>query len=369
MIYLSKYCTAASYEQVVIEDNPFPQRVHWQPDTYARAKTGMLYPPQVMAEKVVNKDVINYIKNNPTKGKTGFILAAGSQGWAGVRSKGDNRDEGFLHYKYKIPLVTLTNIFGGRIANSLGVTDYCSTDASACASSLKVLMEVQNLINNFGFTRMIVLALEDQVNNTTLEFFGRSDASLLLKYESENKPSAFDLVNHGFNLGQGAALAIFETDPPETPEAEFLGAYTAAEDFANPLGQRPDGMGYQKAILGALEVAKLPPSEVKLVKTHGTGTPVNNQAEKTALVTVLKNFVATSYKQRVGHTLAASGLMETGLLLDDLKKGIVPGILNRTNTDDVFLSYDIAAVDGVILSLAAGMGNTYSAALFRPVRN
>lgn len=365
MIYLTKYRTASSSEQIVIEDNPFPQRVHWQPDTYARAKTGMVYPPQVMTEKVVTKDIVEYIRNNPTKGKTGFILAGGSQGWAGVRSKGDNRDEGLLHYKYKIPLVTLTNIFGGRIASTLGEMDYCSTDASACASGIKVLMEVQNLINNFGFTRMIVLAVEDQVNNSTLEFFGRSDASLLLKYEENNKPSAFDPVHHGFNLGQGAALAIFETDPPETPEAEFLGAYTASEDFANPLGQRPDGMGYQKAILGALEVAKLHPSGVKLVKTHGTGTPVNNQAEKTALVTVLKDFVATSYKQRVGHTLAASGLMETGLLLDDLKRGVVPGILNRTNEDDVFLSHDIPAVDGVLLSLAAGMGNTYSAALFR----
>lgn len=365
MIYLTKYKTAASYEQVVIEDNPFPQRVHWQPDTYARAKTGMIYPPQVMCDKVVTKEIIEYVKGTPTKGKTGFILAAGSQGWAGVRSKGDNRDEGFLHYKYKIPLVTLTNIFGGRIANSLGVTDYCSTDASACASSIKVLMEVQNLILNFGFTRIIVLAVEDQVNNTTLEFFGRSDASLLLKYESENKPSAFDPVYHGFNLGQGAALCIFETDPVVDPAAQFLGAYTAAEDFANPLGQRPDGEGYRKAIEGALHVAKLHPSEVKLVKTHGTGTPVNNQAEKAALVTVLKDFVATSYKQRVGHTLAASGLMETGLLLDDLKKGTIPGIPNRTNTDDVFLSYDAPAVSGVFLSLAAGMGNTYSAALFR----
>jgi len=59
--------------------------------------------------------------------------------------------------------------------------------------------------------------------------------------------------------------------------------------------------------------------------------------------------------------------METGLLLDDLKRGVVPGIPNRTNTDDVFLSHDIPAVDGVLLSLAAGMGNTYSAALFKPV--
>ena len=75
--------------------------------------------------------------------------------------------------------------------------------------------------------------------------------------------------------------------------------------------------------------------------------------------------MATSYKQRIGHTMGASGLLETGLLLNDLKRGIVPKILNRTEHDDVFLSYDASAPNkGAFISLAAGMGNVYSAAIF-----
>ena len=101
-----------------------------------------------------------------------------------------------------------------------------------------------------------------------------------------------------------------------------------------------------------------------MVKTHGTGTAVNNKAEKAALERSLEEFVATSYKQRVGHTMGASGLLETGLLLNDMKRGIVPQILNRTEDDDVFLSYDAPAPQGPFLSLAAGMGNIYSAAIF-----
>jgi hypothetical protein len=57
-------------------------------------------------------------------------------------------------------------------------------------------------------------------------------------------------------------------------------------------------------------------------------------------------------------------LLETLLLLDDMKKGIVPGIANRTESDSVFLSQDTKAPKGYILSLAAGMGNIYSAAIF-----
>ena len=366
MLYVAHYRHAASTYSEVIEDNVYPQRVHWFPETYARVKSGMVYPAHELANKVLDPELVAYVRENPVPGKTGFILAAGSQGWAGMRGRHDNRDEGYLHYKLRLPLVTLTNIYAGRVASMFAPVDYVSTDASACASGLKVLMEVQNLMTNFGFDRMMVLAVEDAVNNSTLEFFGQAKASLLYKDELAGaKPSAFDSVNAGFNIGQGAGFMIFESDRvTKNPQAQFLGAYTAAEDFTNPLGQRPDGQGYRNAIDGALSVAKLPPSAVKLIKTHGTGTPTNNTAEKAAITGLFDEFIATSYKQRVGHTLAASGLMETGLLLDDLKSGMIPCIPNRTERDNCFLSEPAPAPEGVFLSLAAGMGNVFSAAVF-----
>jgi hypothetical protein len=66
--------------------------------------------------------------------------------------------------------------------------------------------------------------------------------------------------------------------------------------------------------------------------------------------------------------MGASGLLETILLLDNLAYGVVPGIPNRTEEDNVFLSQDCEAPDGLVLSLAAGMGNVYTAAIFEPVR-
>tara|TARA_R100000805_G_C3563687_1_gene71764 strand:- start:350 stop:550 length:201 start_codon:yes stop_codon:yes gene_type:complete len=64
--------------------------------------------------------------------------------------------------------------------------------------------------------------------------------------------------------------------------------------------------------------------------------------------------------------MGASGLLETGLLLDDMKRNYVPKILNRTAYDPVFLSESAEVPVGPFLSLAAGMGNIYSAALFLP---
>jgi 3-oxoacyl-(acyl-carrier-protein) synthase len=79
-----------------------------------------------------------------------------------------------LSYQYKFLPFTLTQVYAGRIAQSCGVSDHVVTDSSACASSLKALMDVQTLIKFYGFDRVIVLTVEDGVSNAVLEFFGES---------------------------------------------------------------------------------------------------------------------------------------------------------------------------------------------------
>ena len=366
MIYMTQCRTACTTDTTLIDDIPYPQHAHILPNTFRRAKSGLKYPPHVLIESLIDDELRSYVADNPVKGKTGFIFAAGNQGWMGNNGRYDKNPDAQLHYKVKVPFIVLTNIYAGRIASMFGVHDHVSTDASACASSLHVLMNMQTLMDNYGFDRVIVFSGEDSVNNLVLEFFGEAGASLQYKDEGERQPSAFDDKNQGFHIGQGAVVAIFEKEHAgmADPLAKFVGAYSSAEDNTNPLGQRQDGSGFSKAIEGALFVAKAHQNDVRLVKTHGTGTPVNNAAEKSALLRSLDEFVATSYKPRIGHTMGASGLLETGLLLRDLESGFVPKILNRTQDDSVFLSSDAPIPEGLMLSLAAGMGNIYSAALF-----
>jgi 3-oxoacyl-(acyl-carrier-protein) synthase len=226
-------------------------------------------------------------------------------------------------------------------------------------------MDVQNLIDRYGFERVIVLSVEDAVSNSVLEFFGEAQASLLWKDEQTGiLPSAFDDVNRGFHVGQGAVLAVFEADEVATdPKAVLLGAYSASEDSTNAIGQREDGQGFMRAMQGAMAYAGVKPESIRMVKTHGTGTASNNLAERAALESTFKDFVATSFKQKIGHTMGASGLLETCLLLDNLAQGVMPKIQNRTAPDSRYLSSDIANPGGLIMSLAAGMGNIYSAAV------
>ena len=357
-IYLTHGRTAASDNVSLLDDLPYPQKVHWFPETYKRVGTGMFYVPHIVADKVLDADLAKRIRENPVK--TAFILAAGNTNFAGINPR--NKKETQLSYVYKFLPFTLTQVYAGKVAQMFGVSDMVITDSSACASSLKVLMDVQTFIRVYGFKRVIVLAVEDQVANSTLDFFGESKAILT---EDGIEPSAFDEKNYGFYVGQGAALAVFESeDIAENPIAELMGAYTASEALENVIGQRSDGEGFKKVINATAWFSSIKVEDIKIVKTHGTGTRSNNQSEGTALKETLHDFVATSYKQKIGHTMGASGLLESLLMFEDMKSGYVPAIANRTEDDDVFLSKPCKVPDGYMLSLAAGMGNIYSAAIF-----
>lgn len=367
--YLTQYKTVCTTETRLIENITYPQRMHWIPEVFSRVQSGLSYVPHELVNKVVVKEIVDYVKDNPVDGKTAFLLAAGSQGWAGGKSK-NKEVQTELDYIYKFGMLTMTNVYAGRLAAMFEAYDYVTTDASACASGMKCMMDAKNLMDNLGFDRVIIVGAEDQSSKQTLEYFGQSKASLLSASEEQGSiPSAFDSKNSGFILGHGAGIMIFETEAAVNknavqPKAELLSAYISAEQHSNPIGQREDGQGYQRAITGALEFAKKKAKDIKLVKTHGTGTPTNNKSEKNALTTILDDFIATSYKQHIGHTLAASSLVETGLILDDIKKGIIPAIKNRTEDDDIFLSKESGVPDGLLLSLASGMGNIYAASIF-----
>lgn len=367
MIALTHYHTAYSMDTELFTDIRYPQRVHWLPETYNKVKTGLHYPPHKLAQSAMDQDTVNLIRNTPSK-KTAFLLAGGNAHFAGINNKASDNH---LSYDFKFLPVTLTQVFAGRIAHLLKADEHIATDASACASSLKTLMDVQTLMRMYEFTRVVVLSVEDAVSNLVLDFFGETKASLTLKSEeSGKKPSAFDSVNGQFHVGQGAVFAVFESDEGLAmsgfkPKAHLLGAYTASERCSNAMGQLEDGTGFVRAAEGAIKLAGVKNSDIRIVKTHGTGTESNNKAEGAALAHLLPDgFVATSYKPKIGHTMGASGLLETALLLDNIGSGIVPAIDNRTDDDRVYLSEQKSAPDGLILSMAAGMGNIYSAAVF-----
>ena len=370
-VFLTTHELAATDEVALLADVAFPQYVHWFPDSYGRIGSGIHYPPHRVAQRVLGPEVRSAITSAAAQpGRTAFLLAAGNTNFVGLNPR-KFRPDGPLAYTYRLLPLSLTNIYAARIAQELGCADHIATDSTACVSAIKSMMDAFALIRLHGYERVVILAVEDQVNTVMLEFFGETRAVLTLAEMEENRtsPSAFDPVNRGFFISQGAAVALFETEASmraggREPLAELKSATVVAERHGNAVGQREDGAGYRDAIEAALRMAGVAAEEIDLVKTHGTGTLSNNAAEASGIEAALgPDFLATSYKARIGHTMGASGLIEMLLALRDARAGLARGILNRTGGDDRFLRDDRSLAIRHILVLASGMGNVYGAAV------
>jgi hypothetical protein len=184
-------------------------------------------------------------------------------------------------------------------------------------------------------------------------------------------PSAFDAKNYGFHVGQGAALAVFDSekiiDKSEIyPIAELMGAYSASESSTNAIGQCENGEGFVKAIEGALKRFQCliktnfycqNPRNWDTIKQCGGENSVKKHAER-----VCRHFLQAKDRSHNGSKWIARNPIAVGTTL---KKVLFLPLQNRTQTDKVFLSEPISPPQGLILSLAAGMGNIYSAAILK----
>lgn len=372
-IYLSFSALRYSEQTQPIDDIAYPTSVHMLPHTYRNARFGLVSPPQHLMDSLVQEAVqANTVCTHTPAHQQALVMAAGNYVFAGMQNR-KRQAGGQLDYQAKNKYVQTTQIQAGKMAQTLGTIGHISADTSACASSMKALMDAIHLIQLHGFERVAVIAVEDQISLGVLEFFGDMHICLSREQLAQGaKPSAFDDTHHGFLMGQGAALIWLETQTAlerrghVTTLPQLRSAVTCGEWCDSPLGQDPQGSGYVRAMQWALQSAGLAAKDIDVIKTHGTGTPLNNASEAHAIAQVMQHhdFVATSYKPRIGHTLGASGLIESVLTIQDATQHKVRGIANRTAHDARFLSHDVSMQVNNILALSAGMGNVYGAAVW-----
>jgi 3-oxoacyl-[acyl-carrier-protein] synthase-1 len=75
----------------------------------------------------------------------------------------------------------------------------------------------------------------------------------------------------------------------------------------------PTGAGAEAAMRAALRDAACEPGAIRYLSLHGTGTPLNDAMECSAIARVFPEPpVCSSAKPLVGHTLGAAGALEAG---------------------------------------------------------
>jgi len=131
----------------------------------------------------------------------------------------------------------------------------------------------------------------------------------------------FDRDRKGINLSEGAAFLCLERD--SNGENVFgISGYGMSCDAFHPTAPHPEGNGSYSAMASAVRMAGIKPSDVDWVHAHGTGSVHNDISESRGIVRLFSNDnipPVSSTKGIHGHTLAASGAVESVICLEALK--------------------------------------------------
>lgn len=201
-----------------------------------------------------------------------------------------------------------------NIALALGIKGSTWATCSACASSSQAIGLGLILIQS-GRQDIVLCGGADEVHPTvTAVFNGVKAASSSFNDQPEMTPRPFDKQRDGMVCGEGAGIIVLES----LESALLRGAdiYGEIMGFASITDGRhiadPDFCVMSQCMTLALKDAGINPSDIDYINAHATATEKGDIAEARAIYDIFNNSIpVSSLKGHIGHTLGASGVIET----------------------------------------------------------
>ena len=291
-----------------------------------------------------------------------------------LMNKGPNRVS-----PYCIPMM-IANMAAGEIAIRYNCQGAAMPAVTACASGSNAIGEALRQIRH-GYADAVITGGSDAAVNE-LGVAGFVNMHALSTSEDPNAASLpFDKRRGGFVIGEGAtALVLEEYEHAVARGAKIYGevcGYGSTCDAYHMTSPAPDAAGGARAMIQAMEEAGYSESDRVYVNAHGTGTPMNDSGETTAIKTALgeekaHEILISSTKSMTGHLLGAAGAIEAAVCLKVLETGIVPPTINLEEPDPACdLNYvpnkAVEAEIDLCLSNSLGFGGHNACLAFRKV--
>lgn len=184
---------------------------------------------------------------------------------------------------------------------------------TACTSSANALIYASEFIRRGDITHAIVLGLEFFNEVTALGFSA-------LELISTNGMRPFDKQRDGLYLGEGCSALIISSEPEENGFAYIAGGNLG--DNFSITASNPEGSSVQLVIERALKQASLSRDDISIIKTHGTASLSNDEAEAAGLKKIFGDSIPpiVALKPFIGHTLGACGMNELIIFYKSLQE-------------------------------------------------
>jgi 3-oxoacyl-[acyl-carrier-protein] synthase II len=265
------------------------------------------------------------------------------------------------------------------IAAELDLSGQTMTLGSGCASGLDSVQWACNEIQDGRATGVVAGATDAPL--ATAIYGTWSTLGWLSRWPGPPAQALrpFDAMSTGTVLGEGSGAFVLEDLEHARARgarmyAEILGCGTGSEGLH--LGPAdPTRTSLEQAVRAALRAARLDPSEIDYVSTHGGGIPSNDRAETATYRSVFGrhayNMPVTSIKPITGNAFAAGGALQVVAACFTLAEQSVPGTLNLDIPDP---ACDLDYVPGTgrparvrrLMVTTRAIGPTYSAVVFAP---
>lgn len=249
--------------------------------------------------------------------------------------------------------------------------------SNACISGVSAIVAARRMLLVGDYDMVIVVGADTQNRFITSGFAS-------FKSLSQELCRPYDESRCGLNLGE-AAGAIALTSMPVRWSCGLDGesGYVtidggAVSDDANHIsGPSRTGDGLFFAMRNAMKEAGVNAAGIDLLQMHGTATAYNDEMEsKAACLAGVQDVPLQSLKPYFGHTMGASGVIETIIAAAEIQEGIIAGTKgyeksgvrlnvsasNRVITRNLVMSSPAGKINRC-LKTASGFGGTNAAVL------
>lgn len=236
--------------------------------------------------------------------------------------------------------------------------------SNACVSGILAVSVAKRMIQSGMCDEAFVVA-GDLVSEFVLSGFNSFQAM------SDAPCKPYSKNRTGVSLGEAAA-AVLVTSDKQNAKVKILGD-GSMNDANHISGPSRTGEGLFLSIESAMKEANIGYDKIGYVSAHGTATPFNDEMEAIALNRLgLQNVPVNSLKGYYGHTLGASGLLETVIGIEAVQQG---KLLASAGFDEIGVSQPIAVIEkheskGVqfFLKTASGFGGCNTAVVFESIK-
>jgi 3-oxoacyl-[acyl-carrier-protein] synthase II len=233
------------------------------------------------------------------------------------------------------------NMASCQVAISLGVRGPTITSVAACAAGIFAFVEAKRILDLGEAEVVITGGAEANIIPISVAAMANMRALSTRNDEPEKACRPFDRERDGFVYGEGSAAMVIES----LEHAQRRGARIIAElaggavtaDAYHITAPDPGGDAASMAIVKALRKSGIEPAEVDLIVAHGTGTPLNDAAETTAIKRALGEHAyrvaVTGPKSMVGHQLGAAGAVSALAAVLAIRDRVIPPTVNLETPD------------------------------------